>query len=788
MKKFAVMLLVLTLVCPWLPNAAAEAFLLPVSESEGAQKTKEAGLSWRIVEEEEAEALKQEPGLYLIWHNAPENLYSVTVRHSVGGLDYSWQEQCWSDEEWSDQGIPELTEEGDLVLLCCRPDEAPLSSYLSQAVNSIYFKMSYMLDSWEEGELPPVRVSHDLPVTVPETPPSFSAELKWVESAYSVVGHFREFTPGIARMRCAYSWDGVTWQYSNPDFPGHWDIESMGDESARECLENQEVFLYYEEPLASFLAGVKDSFYLRLEITAEKGVEDGEVRYFDPYYSDSVLISRNPQPELLPDGLTPRAAFGFDLSVSETVETDNGGDGAEPVTYTRGQYRMTVCENAAAEEIIALLPDTVPVRVRFWDIRTKEKYAFGDVSCPVTWKVEELKAKLTEAPLKAGEMLVLEDMAKPLAVPAGTCVETALGTYILREPLAFTTFYDSGDIALVLHPVKAGAVPQAALREYRFEETSEDVGDPLSLAFWNKPSGAVSIRAYARLDDTRWDLGELLERRRVDHNQSHALYGYLELLEPYEEPYSSWLAGEIDGFSIGLEIVGGVFDGQRLELPWPQDYEYPQEVFDPFDNEGQENNAGNGYEEVEGDNNGGLREWLTSVEEEQAPAGWTPPHTVCPAEVESSSSDTDGGDSSQTITPEENGSAVQPPTAETDAGTEEYSGGNNPAAAGHETAKPDSSASGNKPSGAEENAVGRETSGSKESAGQEAFAGETESAGVSGSPEGQREPFPQSPEQNGASQTEASLPQEKRAVLPIWGIVGISVSYTHLTLPTTERV
>lgn len=50
-----------------------------------------------------------------------------------------------------------------------------------------------------------------------------------------------------------------------------------------------------------------------------------------------------------------------------------------------------------------------------------------------TVRYGKMKARLAEAPLKAGEMLVLEDMANPLAVPAGICVETALGTYILRE-------------------------------------------------------------------------------------------------------------------------------------------------------------------------------------------------------------------------------------------------------------------------------------------------------------------------------------------------------------------
>ena len=618
------------------PEAVAE----PLSESDVLPKQEEPALTWRIVGEDEAPELQLEPGLYLLWHDAPEDLDSVTVTYSIGGLDYYWKEKYWSDDDWSEQSIPELTEDGDLVLLCYSPDEMPLTSYLSGAVNSLYLKMSYTLDSWEDGELPPVRISHDFSPEIPETLPAFSAEFKWEKYAsYSVVGHFQGFTPNIARIRCAYSWAGVTYQYSDPtSLSALWDLSYMGDETVREFLENQEVAERYAEPLVSFLDGDKNSFYLRLEITEEIGLVNGDVQYAEPYYSEPVFLSRNTEPESLPEHLAPRAAFGFDLSVSETDGTDYGDDWypdddwEELPTYTRGQYRVTVRENATAEEIIALLPDTVPVRVRLWDTQTQEKYTFGDVSCPVVWDEDKLREQLADGSLKAGEMLVLEDMAQPVVVSAGTQVETALGTYILRDPLPFKTRYDFGDITLVLHPVEEGAVPQIALREFRFEESASDNEDPLSLAFWNKPSGATSIRAYARSGETRWELGGLLDCRSVDHNQSHALYGYIELLEPNEEPYRSYLAGEIESFSIGIEIDGGVFDGQRIELPWPGDYEYPEEIFDPFDNEGQENNAGNGYEEVDGGNNGGVREWLTPVAEEQAPQGWTPPLTVPPKE------------------------------------------------------------------------------------------------------------------------------------------------------------
>lgn len=586
-----------------LPPAQPDFEEFPATSSTPAE---ELTITAELVEEGE------QAGLYVTLQNLPRDVSMIRVQESFGGLDYNDQSQkMWLDEEC----IPD--ENGSLTLFCYETDEYPLAAFLSESVNSLYIKVLYKTSSsFDSMESDPVRFSHNRTYEIPGMPPPFKTELKEDYFGYTLIGHFKDFLPNVARVCNTYSWDGIDYQYTNPDWPIKWELTRLGnpDPEALGRLEKQEVGQDYEEPLVSFIARERDSFYFRLEITTEEG---------EIYYSQPSYISRGgPQP--LPENLTPRVLLGFDLSVTLTVgDSDSEEDEKNHIkNYTHGEYQLTVPENITREELMALLPDTVPVRVRLWDKYTEKKYTFGDLDCDVTWK------ELPSFSLTPGQPYVIEDAAEPLLIPAGTYVEAALGTYILQKPLAFKSRYDSDNIHLVLNPVGTEAEPDIALRGYNLdliEENGDDGNesrrdDPMSLAFWNKPSGAVSMRAYSVARDVRTEIGDLVELRDINHNQSHALYGYIDLLQPDEYPFREYLAGELDSFSIELEIEGGVYDGKKVMLPWPMEYEGPEEIFDPYGFDGQENNAGSGYEEIEEDdgNNGGQPPWYPPADKPES--------------------------------------------------------------------------------------------------------------------------------------------------------------------------
>lgn len=543
-----------------------------------------------------------QPGLYITMENVPSSTDHIRVEYSFGGLDYEESYgKMWLDSECRPD------ESGKLTLKCYDVDEHPLSAYLSEAVNSLYIKV-YYFEGWENyGELEPIGFSHEKTYPTPETPPPFSAKFQLGWYSYEIIGHFADFMPNIARVFTTYSWDGINYQYINPDWPNtlQYSLAFLGSSNAQEQgrLENQEVALSFYEPLSSFLAYKQNSFYIRLEITTDSN---------EVYYSQPAYFSRD-KTQLLPENLTPRVALAFDVAVEE-ARNDNGNSPddddyyAELEKYTYGQIQLTVRENATWEEIKTYLPDTVPIRVTFWDKNKKEKYASGTLDCKVTWKTPP------DFSLTPGEPLVIENMAEPLVVPAGTEVKTALGTYKLRKPLTFQSRYNSDDIRLVLNPITAEENPDIALRinqdlidqEGNYLDTTA-----LSLAFWKKPSGAVSIKTYINAAGVRTEICDLLDRRSVDHNLSHMLYGYIDLLKEDEYPYREYVSGDLDHLTIEVHIKGGVFDGKQVTLPWPEEYDAPEVIPDPSGFEGQENNAGS-YEEIEeedgdGDNsNGGL--------------------------------------------------------------------------------------------------------------------------------------------------------------------------------------
>ena len=213
-----------------------------------------------------------------------------------------------------------MGENGEITLFCYDLDEMPVSSYIAEMINSIYIKVSYTVgDEWNSVDLEPVRISHDNIYELPDNPPPFFVKFQMGWYGYSVKGHFSDFPPNVVQVRPTYSWDGAegTYQYIGGDDPIRWGLGLLGsdEEDALENLENQTVAVSYEEPLKSFLACEKDSFYLRMEITTEAG---------EMYHSQAVELSR--AKIQMPLELTPRASLAFDLVDFSSMPPADGSE------------------------------------------------------------------------------------------------------------------------------------------------------------------------------------------------------------------------------------------------------------------------------------------------------------------------------------------------------------------------------------------------------------------------------------------------------------------------------
>lgn len=380
---------------------------------------------------------------------------------------------------------------------------------------------------------------------VPEEPPAFQACLKFGVS-YTVTGTFTDFTPDITLIQTLYSLDGNHWEAS--PF-GDWNLTNLGtdDELKLARLQNQTCLYDAYEPLKSYIAGKTDRFYLKLHITKQNGLS---------YDTQAAVVERGSL-RPIPEGTARRALFSSTVGVSEP-------DPANPRRRRKyARYQFTVSPDATAEEIAALLPDTVPVEVQLDN--GPDFIAIGVVDCPVTWKPLSLPA------LTAGESITIPDAAEEIYVPAGTSVSTPLGIFELDEPLRLDMPPSTDEVRLVLNVTTEDRNPAGTLRPGK---------DGLELSFYYKPTGALSIQAYVLAQGaSKWEKLKELSLTDTFNQPSAANSGYTLILPNDQEPYRSYLAAENAGetptpFFVGLKIEGGVYDGRQLVLPWPDTYEH----------------------------------------------------------------------------------------------------------------------------------------------------------------------------------------------------------------------
>lgn len=429
---------------------------------------------------------------------------------------------------------------------------------------------------------------------IPDEAPAFSARIVYQSGDYTVVGTFTDFTPDITRVDTLYSLDGVNWQASTG---GDWNLGSLdllgtADESKLYGLQNQECLLGHYEPLRSYRTGDIDRFYVKLQITKKNGLS---------YETQSAVFDREDvQP--IPDGVTPNACFSRDIMIIEW----------NPLRLY-ANYQLTISADATAEDVAALLPDTLPVQIDLTHgSHNSNIYATGVVDCPVTWKPLSLPR------LSAGESITISDAAEAIFVPAGTLLRTPLGIFQLNEPLSLDTPPSTDEIRLVLNVSAQDGKPTGVLREGT---------DGLELALVQKPTGATSIQAYVMTEgESTWTELSGLSLPEEFYQPSTENSGYALVLRNDQEPYRSYLEATAAGtapapFFVGLKIEGGIYDGRQLILAWPDIYEELPDLPEVGGSSGNEGNAGadNNDDGTEGGQRPDLPQIPDDDQEEQLP-------------------------------------------------------------------------------------------------------------------------------------------------------------------------
>lgn len=471
---------------------------------------------------------------------------------------------------------------------------------------------SFPMFAVKAGQIPEETITEHVPI--PDEAPPFHARIEF-RMGYTVIGTFTDFTSDIDRIQTQYSLDGENWQTGTRD----WNLYNLGtdDEYKLPGLQNQPCLFNADEPLRSYIAGEIDRFYLRLLITQKNGVS---------YESQSAVIERGGlQP--IPKGTERRACFASAIAAREP-------DPAAPYRYRRyGRYQLTVSADATAEDVSALLPDTLPVEIQL--DRGADFMAIGVIDCPVTWK------PLSLPQLTPGESITISDAAEEILIPSGTLVPTPIGTFQLEEPLSLDAPPSTDEVRLVLNVSQEDLNPAGVLREGK---------NGLEMAFQHKPTGAVSIQAFVLTEgESNWTELSGLSLTQDLNQPSTANSGYALVLGNDQEPYRSYLAAIGAGetptpFFVGLKIEGGIYDGKQLILPWPDTYEQLPDLPKVGGAEGNEGNAGadNKDDSTESGQRPNLPQPPDDNQEEQ-----TTPAPVPEDNHEDQQPDTETGDSSE---------------------------------------------------------------------------------------------------------------------------------------------
>ena len=540
----------------------------------------------------QAEVVVDERG-YGVWgtvEKLPEDAVRVRPQFSTDGASFVDTDEAY-DWDLSTTGGQTETSSPHLAQLCARAELCqPFKDYLYMNSN-LWCRLYITRADGTEYATQASQVVRGI-APLPEEPPAFTTVIKHRGGAgWVLMGRFEAFTPDIKDVTPCWSLDGVQFQRSDD---WQWLLDKGAEQT---CMAPS------QEPFSSYLDGHIDLFYVKLHITTWSG---------QAYDTQVAVVSRNdPQPQ--PEGTV--VAVAYPVMTMAVFERDE--------RKLCGRWQVTAREGTAWDTLAAWLPDTLPIELQLMQGGTAIDW--GSVRWGVTWETPE-----AFTPDVGGSPYVIKDAAEPLDLAAGLEVPMYNGIYRLNETPDFASQGASDQVNLFIN-----VVPGDARAKIHLFDNGNDRG-ALSLAFEEKPTGATAIRYYYLTEGMEdWTLvGDLLDKLPVDAVPKAKEYGDVPLFTEEDTPYREYKeAGQ--PFLVGIEIEGGVFDGELHTLSWPGDYDPPPSTPDFNGSGGNENNAGGGS--GGSDDGNGQRPDLPD-EEEPAESDDTPP----PKEDEIPPSEPDG--------------------------------------------------------------------------------------------------------------------------------------------------
>ena len=491
-----------------------------------------------------------------IFPDLPTDAVLVRPMYSTDGVNYG------DNDDYYDWVLPKLGADEETLAglrsqLCARgmPGE-PLDEYLNGEAAELWFKLQVTMENGASYDTQAALVTRES-APPPESPPTFSTEVQHSNQGTSLVGRFEAFTTDIQKIEPIYSLDGKGFHAD----PGKaWELSLWNDENKSRGLFRQTCFTSSDEPFRSYLNGSLEQFYVKLRITTWSG---------GSYESEAALVRRGaPQP--VPDGVRLGAMYAGGMRV--------------PRQRCNKAY-VTAREGMPWAEVEPLLPTSLPVDIQLLT-KNLEIIDRGLAQGAATWRPQE------DLTLTASDKsVVFEDALASLDIPQGYEVPMATGRYQLLERPTFDPLCGEA-VQLWVNLLKQDARASLGLNA----DLGGTAGIDLHMAFDQKPSGAKAIRYfyyYEGLED--WvEAGEVLEQAPVDVQPGNEASVYYKLFSTEDGPYGAYLAGKLDGFLVGVEIEGGVFDGELHQLAWPGEYETPARVPEFGGSGGNRGDAGSG--------------------------------------------------------------------------------------------------------------------------------------------------------------------------------------------------
>ena len=488
----------------------------------------------------------------------PQNVIRVRPMWSTDGSTYE-SSSGYFDWTLPGESAGEETPEGAQSQICIRGEDEPLASYLRGEIETFWIKLRVDTADGSTYATKPAQIEHGSALSPPTEPPAFTMEIKRTANGYWLYGTFTDFTPDIQTVLPVYSLDGEFYQpiVDEDGEPEPWDLtRPIYGDSYMEDLTRQLCSSPWEEPFCSYLSGTLDEFWVKLRLTTWSG---------ETYRTQPSRISRELADQ--PEGTTAEADWPISMCAKD--------EGRFQPYY--GKVQVTAREGMTAAELETLLPNRLSLEIQL--LSGLLPMDSGIFSYPVKWMLPEDLALTAEV-----EPTVIRNATAPPVVPAGEEVSMATGIYRLTEGARYPP---NREVRLFVNVLPRDAKANIALGV-------QDPEGPLFLSFPKKPSGATAIRAFYYYDGLEdWvEAGDLLEQIPVDAKPSNPASEYYTLFTLEQAPYLEYLAGERSGFLVGIEIEGGVFDGELHTLNWPGDYEMPPRVPDFKGSGGNENNAG----------------------------------------------------------------------------------------------------------------------------------------------------------------------------------------------------